>query len=120
MTTTMSDDINEGSDSGDIDPTISDEMLRLFHRATEARTREERTEALLELAERFSTEHDETDFTATDDWHAYIEEYIRAKLAFRQAALRLGRLAVNTLEVHFEENDISSEEVARRGHRSLN
>lgn len=116
---TMTDE-TEDQGSGDIDPTISDEVLRLYHQATSAKSREQRTEALLELAKVFADEHDLTDITATDDWHSYIEEYIQAKLAFEQTALRLGRLAVNTLEVHFQENDVSDEQVAERGSQSLN
>ena len=111
---------DETEGPGDIDPTISDEVLRLYHQATSAKSREQRTEALLELAKVFAVEHDLTDITATDDWHAYIEDYVRAELLYRQAALRLGRLAVNTLEVHFDENDVSDEQVAERGSQALN
>lgn len=114
----MTDEIEDGA--GDIDPTISDEVLRLYTQATTAKSRDERTKALLELAKVFANEHDLTDFTATDDWHAYIEEYYQAKLTYRQAALRLGRLAVNTLDVHFKENDVSDEQIAERSHQVLN
>jgi hypothetical protein len=57
---------------------------------------------MLALALAFTEEHDFTDFTATDDWHSYIEDFERDKLQYERSALRLARLVCNTLDEYYE------------------
>lgn len=57
------------------------------------------------LALAFFEEHDFTDFTATDDWHGYIEEFERDRLRYERSALRLARLVCNTLDEYYDGED---------------
>lgn len=120
LVSTMPDDNDEQAPSGLDDFPFSDNVLRLYRQARDASTKEERTAAMMELARLFAVEHDLTDFTATDDWHIYIEEFEKAKLAFEQAGLRLSRLVAHTLDEMMEENEVSADEIEARATRSLN
>lgn len=82
---------------------FSAEVLGIFKRLREAKTKEERNELTVALAAQFAKEHDPSDFSATDDFHVYFEEFARAKLAFDQAAARLGRLAANCIEQYHDQ-----------------
>lgn len=99
----MTDDDQEEEDFGPSEPPpISARVLDLFRRAKEAKTKQDRTRAMLALSLAFTEEHDFTDFSATDDWHGYVEEFERSRLAYERDALRLARLVCNTLEEFYQ------------------
>lgn len=76
---------------------FSDEVLRQFRRLQQATSKEERQQALAALAAAAAASHDTSDESATDDYHRYFEQYAAAKLAFEQAAQRVGRLTADCL-----------------------
>lgn len=82
---------------------VSDEVERSYRAVKGAMGPKQRRAAMMALAEMFAGTHDPTDYTATDDWHAYIEEYEEARLRFNQAGMRLGRLLTHILDAHFGE-----------------
>lgn len=97
----MNDDDPKGEGfPGDIG--LSVRVLTLYRRAKQAQSRKERACVMLALALAFTEEHDFTDFTATDDWHAYIEDFEKDRLRYERSALRLARLVCNTLDEFYE------------------
>lgn len=90
------------SESGPEPPPISQRVLDLYRKARRAKTREERANVMLAMAEAFTKEHDFTDFEATDDWHAYIEDFESVRLQYERSALRLARLLLNTLDEYYD------------------
>lgn len=75
-----------------------------MHREFSGATRERKLELAQELAALFASEHDATDYSATDDYHQYFEEYFQAKLRYEQESLRLARLAANLISVLLEKS----------------
>ncbi len=93
---------------------FSDEVLRLVQQIKSTRTKSERMGLMAELALTFAEEHDETDESATDLYHDFIDEYRQAQVSYQQAALRLARLAVQCVDVVLDENQTSIEEVIEK------
>jgi len=98
------DDLEEGGPSNQ-SPPISARVLDLFRQAKEAKSPKGRARVMLALAIAFTEDHDFTDFSATDDWHAYIEDFEQMQLQYERAGLRLARLVCNTMEEFYEEED---------------
>lgn len=89
-------------------------VLMLVRQVQRAKTREERIEAMMALAAQFADDHDETDETATDDYHEYIDEYLRVRLQFQQTAMRLARLAVDLVQTYAKQQNITLEEAMQK------
>lgn len=96
-------DDDEDVGGGEAEFEITDEVERVYRALKSAPDAASRASAMVALAETFARGHDFTDYTATDDWHGYIEEYEQDKLRFDRSALRLGRLLANTLDEFFGE-----------------
>jgi hypothetical protein len=91
------------SDAGMVEPPpVSQRVLELYRQVRRTQTRDERGRVMMALAIAFSQEHDFTDFEATDDWHAYIEEFEEARLRYERSGLRLARLVLNTLDEYYD------------------
>lgn len=103
MTDHRSQASNEDEDGSDAEFEVTEDVKRCYWALKAAVTPQQRTMAMMALAQTFAKGHDFSDFTATDDWHSYIEEYEAAKLRFNQAGMRLGRLIANTLEAYLSE-----------------
>ena len=97
---------NETKDLDDSTP-ISPEVLRLYQKIRRVRSQDERKRLMLELAAAFVADHDPTDDTATDTFHAYMEDYEEARLRFQQAALRVARLALDCIDTYESVNDVT-------------
>lgn len=82
----------------------SEKLLTLFQQVQQAKSKEERRRLMVLLGEQFASEHDDSDETATDDVHGYFEEHARAKLAYEQATLRIGRLAADCIQAFLSED----------------
>jgi hypothetical protein len=100
----MADDDRDNEDELDPPepPPVSARVLDLYRQACQAKSQKGRARAMLALAIAFTEEHDFTDFTATDDWHAYIEDFEHVRLQYERSALRLARLICNTLEEFYD------------------
>jgi len=95
--------------------------LVLFQRLQQATTKEERTRLTRALALQFVADHDETDSSATDDYHIYFEEFAKAKLAYEQAILRVGRLASECINQYLATENTTIEEATQvQAGKSLN
>ena len=85
---------------------FSDKTLQIVTRIHEATSPEERSNLFMALAAQFQQDHDLTDAGVDDMYHEYFEDYQRCRLEFQQAALRLGRLALNEVESVHKANHI--------------
>lgn len=101
-------------------PPYSKAVLRLCQRIKDCKSREERTQLMVQLAKRFHQEHDATDTILNDQYHDFFEEYERAQLQFQQAALRLARLALSEVDETFDANDLTIDEVAGTDGEAVN
>ena len=99
---------------------FSHETLTVFQRVQQATSREERAKLMLELGARFAEDHDVSDSSATDDVHGYFEKLAQAKLAYEQAALRVGRLANECIQQYLVASNLTIEEATAEVTRSLN
>jgi len=88
-------------------------ILHLCQRIQSAETPEERAQLMMQLASSFHQVHDLTDAKLNDDYHDFFEEYERARLKFRQAAMRLARLAMSEVEEACDVNDVALTELPR-------
>lgn len=101
---------------------FSREVLVLFQKLQRATSKEERRQLMLELSERFASEYDSADATATDDYHVYFEALAQAKLAHEQAAMKVGRLATEVIKTYLAStsSEVPIEDVAVEQTKSLN
>ena len=99
---------------------FSHETLATFQKLQVATSKDERLRLTLELAKRFAAEYDPSDSSATDDYHLYFEELARARLAFNQAAAKVGRLASECIKEYLSNSKVSVEEVTENASKSLN
>ena len=74
---------------------------------------------MLQLAHQFHAGHNITDATLNDSYHAFFEDYERARLDFQQTALRLARLALTEIEEVLSGDDVLFEETDY-GHETTN
>ncbi len=88
----------------------SEKLLDLYRQVQKAKTKEERRRLMTLLGEQFAAEHDDSDETATDDVHGYFEALAQAKLAYEQAALRVGRLAADCVSTFLKEREVPAAE----------
>ena len=84
----------------------SEATLALVAQIREARTSGERASLVMSLASQFASEHDPTDDYMNNEYHECFDEYHRMRLKFQQAALKVGRLAMQEVESYFEENNL--------------
>lgn len=91
---------------------FSPETLATFQKLQRATSKDERLRLTLELAQRFAAEHDPSDSSATDDYHLYFEELAKAKLAYEQAATKVGRLASECIKEFLNVQPVAVEDVA--------
>ena len=104
-----------------MDLPFSQETLALYRRVQQVCCPNHKKQLLMDLAAQFAKEHDSSDETASDDYHVYFEEYEKARLAYKQAALRVGRLAVGCIDTFLESNPSTTvEEIAVANERSVN
>lgn len=96
------------------DELFSANLLNHFRRIQTAATKEERTQLMLEFADSFAIEHDESDYSANDNFHQYIEEYETAKLAYMQSAMRLARMGMDLIDTLQDENNLEADPVPPR------
>lgn len=87
----------------------SEKLLALFNEVRQAKTKEERRRLMVLLGEQFAAEHDDADETATDDVHKYFEDYAKARLAYEQAVMRIGRLAADCVQSYLAANGAAEE-----------
>lgn len=87
----------------------SEKLLALFNEVRQAKTKEERRRLMVLLGEQFAAEHDDADETATDDIHKYFEDYAKARLAYEQAVMRIGRLAADCVQSYLTANGVADE-----------
>jgi len=99
---------------GDILPPYSNMILSLVARIREANSSEERANLMMNLAAQFTHEHDPTDEMLDEELHEYIEEYQQARMRFQQAAMLVGRLAMNEVQGYFAENNVPLPTVVKR------
>lgn len=110
---------HERKDGGGIAQVLDDDLpwsketLALVHKIQQAKTKEERGNLMVTLANRVVAENDPTDESATDDYHAVIEEFEQARLRYQQAALRVARLTVDLVQQYASANDTTVEDVAQ-------
>lgn len=79
--------------------TPSETLLQLYQTFLEAKTPEERTEILLHIAEEAESERDPSDLDLDEESHSFYEELNEARFKYQQAAMRLGRVVIQSLEV---------------------
>lgn len=70
----------------------------LYRKVQKATNPDQRAEAMMALASQFAAEHDLLDHEITDDFHEYVEDYVRKRMEFQQASLRLARVAMQVIE----------------------
>lgn len=104
---------DETKGGGSPEHPFSNETLVLYQRLQRCTSKEERTGLMLELAAQFVGEHDPSDSTATDDYHKYFEEYDKARMAYTQAAMKIGRLASECVKTYLATTETTIEEATR-------
>ena len=66
------------------------------------------------LANQFTAEHDATDESASEDYHVVLDDFVAARLNYQQQAMRLGRLAVDLVQMYAKHNNTTVDEVAEQ------
>lgn len=103
---TMADEKNEkGSVVAMEEQPFSPRVMNLYQRIQKSSNRRERTSLMMEFAAVICAEHDKTDHTAVDDYHAYMEKYEQAKLAYEQASFQVARMMMDCIETFLEATD---------------
>jgi len=74
-------------------------IVKIYEKLQNAQGKEERQSLMVEMAEAAAAEYDPTDAEDCDDYHAYFEDFQEARNEYLKAALRVGRLISQTLEI---------------------
>jgi len=112
----MADDEQGGGIAQKIDEDLpwTEGTLALVHKIQQAKTKEERGNLMVALANRIATENDSTDETATDDYHDVIDDFCQARLRYQQSALRVARLTVDLVQRYADAKDTTVEKVTEQ------
>lgn len=102
---------NSEEESSDEERPFSDGVLTLAQLVQRAGTKDERNFYMQQLAAQFADDHDETDASATDTYHAYIDDFRQAQLQMHQASLRLARLSMQCIDTYMQANQTSLDAV---------
>jgi len=95
-------------------------LLDIFKALVSSSDEDDREELLLNLAQTFACSAPRTDDTHTDQIHALLDEFEVRRLAFDQAALRLGRALLPLLAKEAEEDGPTKRSVALSTPRPTN
>jgi hypothetical protein len=98
----------------------SEEILVLFQRLQQALTKEERIRLTSALALQFIADYDPSDPSATDELHDYFNRFAKVKLAYDQAVLQIGRLAVDCIGAYLESEEATVEDAMTIVRKSVN
>jgi hypothetical protein len=90
---------------------FSQELVDYYHEVLALKDPEELRSGIIELASMFAAEYDSTDPEYEETFHAYFDEYERARLAFEQQSMKLGRLALLVVKGCTEPKDDTVEAV---------
>jgi len=80
-------------------------MLELFRIIENTPDPNQRLASIMDLASTFSNGHDTLDHEIVDEVHELVEQYEQSRMAYRQAAVKLGRLAMNIIHASIEEGE---------------
>ncbi len=86
---------------------FSQTLLSLYQSIQDASSKEERGVLMMEFAEAFAEDHDDTDTELIEDCHDYFSEYAKAQVAFRHAAMKLSRIGLECIEQFLVQADIT-------------
>ena len=80
-------------------------MLDLFNKVEAATSSHARLSAMMDLASAFANEHDNLDHEVIEELHELVEMYEQVRMAYRQTAVKLGRLAMQVIKTSIAEGD---------------
>lgn len=90
---------------------FSAELLDLYRKFRAAESKEERIAISMAIAESFlNGEYDITDYSASEEYHAFFTAYEQAQLALEHAALKAARVAVHIIDEYSTNHGLPDEE----------
>lgn len=116
----MSDDEKTNPPMASASEAPSADVLTTFKRLMTATSKAERKQLTIELALKFMSEHDPSDFQTEEAYHESFDDLIQARLAYEQAALRVGRLAAHCIQLYLSSSELTLEQAMQDSSSTLN